>query len=68
MKAIQLPCNGILTVLLAATFPGCTYAQPQENTWTSPLHIPNQKVDAFTSTHCQLSILRTVYRESLDIG
>jgi len=45
MKTIKLACNGILAVLLAASFAVCTYAQ--EKPWSKPLLIPSQKVEAF---------------------
>jgi len=44
MKAVKIIGNGILTVLLAASFAVCTYAQ--EKPWSKPLLIPSQKVEA----------------------
>ena len=47
MKAIKLICNGILEILLAASFAVCTYAQTQAKPWGKPLLISSQKVEAF---------------------
>lgn len=44
MKAVKLTWKSILAVLLAMSFAVCTYAQ--ENSWSKPLYIPSQKVEA----------------------
>lgn len=45
MKGVKLACNGILAVVIVASFAVRTYAQ--EKSWTKPLFIPSQKVESF---------------------